>query len=81
MYPDDEDEDDIARFTGLDLPIQLNAKCSKILKEKSSAGPVSRPASAKSTSTLDVGENKKKDSKFSLIKLYTMLIGLFMVLK
>ena len=79
MYPEEEDYDDIAKFTGLDILSHQHEKPKKVFQEKSSAGPCSRATSAKSSLASETTKKKVKNSKCSLIKIYTLLVGLFMV--
>ena len=81
MYPDDDDYDDIDNFEEIDIQIHRSEKQAKVLQEKPAVGASSRPSSAKSSTDSQVTKKKVHDSKCSLIKIYTMLVGLFMVEK
>ena len=76
MYPEEEDFDDPDIFEEVDIEGQQNEKPAPVQVLAKSA---SRPPSAKSSSENQGSKHEEKDKKCSLIKVYTMLVGLFMV--
>ena len=77
MYPEEEDFDDQEVFEEVDIEGQQNDKPApaQVIGKSSS-----RPPSAKLSSANQGSKKEEKDTKCSLLKVYTMLVGLFMVI-